>query len=132
MNTGGRIVALAEHESGFLAAITTMNDLATALGAGLSVVPALLDTSPTTTTNIDTSTFTDGVSSIRLNATSEVAVSGSAESLVRTTGGITFIGADQIGSGVFVLSGDSNVFNDFSDNGYTDHDNGVLVANICG
>jgi hypothetical protein len=37
----------------------------------------------------------------------------------------------KIGDGLFFLSGDSNVFSDDSHVGYTDHDNGVLVANIC-
>ena len=61
-----------------------------------------------------------------------------AESLVRTKGapdtpeGTTFIGLDLIGSGVFVLSGDLNVFSDDSGDGYdADHHNGVLARNIC-
>ncbi|MCH7836126.1 MAG: hypothetical protein IH864_04595 [Chloroflexi bacterium] len=109
-----------------------MNDLAAALGSGLSVVPALIDTGFNTTTNIDSSSFTVGVSSIRYAATSEVAVSGAAESLVRTKGGTTFIGADSIGSGVFFLLGDFNVLSDQSDSGYIIQDNGALAANMCG
>ena len=132
VNNGGRIIALAEH-SGFAGSIATMNGLATALGADLSVVSAVIDSGFHTTTNIDASPFTAGVTSIRYAATSEVAVAvgPNAHSLVRSQGGTTFIGVDQIGSGVFVLSGDSNVFSDNSENGYTSHSNGQLVANIC-
>ncbi len=138
VNGGGRIVALAENyifvDDFHPGVITTMNELATAFGSGLSITPALIDSGFHTTTNIDPSSFTVGVSSIRYAATSEVSVaaSGTAESLVRTIGGTTFIGADQIGSGLFVLSGDANVFSDNSDTGYSQQDNGVLVANICG
>jgi hypothetical protein len=137
VNSGGTVLALAEHIGFLPGSIATMNDLATYLGAGLQVVGAADDPGFTTTTNIDPSTFTVGVNSIRYALTSEVEVliSGDAESLVRTqnaSGAKTFIGADRIGSGVFLLSGDSNVFSDNSDTGYTVQDNGVLVANLCG
>jgi hypothetical protein len=137
VNSGGTLLALAENATFFAGSIPTMNDLAAALGAGLQVVPALLDPGFHTTTNIDPSTFTVGVASIRYAFTSEVTVevSGGAESLVRThdaSGAEIFIGADRLGSGVFLLSGDSNVFSDNSETGYTLHDNGVLVANLCG
>jgi hypothetical protein len=137
VNSGGTLLGLAENESFFPGSIATMNDLAAALGAGLQVVPALIDPGFHTTTNIDPSTFTVGVESIRYAFTSKVTVevSGGAESLVRTqdaSGAEIFIGADKIGSGVFLLSGDSNVFSDNSDTGYTVEDNGVLVANLCG
>ncbi len=131
---GGKIVALANNDTYFLDAIENMNSLAEALDADLSLVPASIDPTFHTTTNIDPSPFTAGVSSIRYAWTSEVEVSAGphAHSLVRTQGGTTFIGADKIGSGWFILSGDSNVFSDNSGNGYTEYDNGVLVRNICG
>ena len=44
----------------------------------------------------------------------------------------TILGADEIGPGLFVLSGNSNIFSDSSDSGYVTEDNGVLVANLCG
>ena len=132
VNGGGRILALGEF-SGFAAGNAAMNGLATALGADLSIVSAPIDLEFSTTNNIDPSPFTAGVSSIRYAATSEVAVAvgPNAHSLVRSQGGTTFIGVDKIGSGVFVLSGDSNVFSDKSGGGYVNQDNGVLVANIC-
>ncbi len=132
INGGGRILALGEF-SGLAAGNAAMNGLATALGADLSIVPATIDLEFLTTNDIDPSPFTVGVSSIRYAATSEVAVTvgPNAHSLVRSQDGTTFIGVDKIGSGVFVLSGDSNVFSDRSDGGYVNQDNGVLVANIC-
>jgi hypothetical protein len=133
INNGGRVLALAEH-FGFGSAIATMNDLSQAIGADVSVISDAIDSDFHTTTNIDSSSLTAGVTSIRYAATSEVevVVFGSAESLVRSIGGTTFIGADWIGNGLFVLSGDSNVFSDNSNDGYINHDNGVLAANICG
>ncbi len=132
VNGGGMLLALGEH-SGFPAADATMNDLATSLGAALQIVPAIIDPGFTTTTNIDPSSFTVGVTSIRYGATSEVSVSGSAQSLVRTlTGATTFIAIDKLSKGHFLLSGDSNPFSDNSDTGYTVQDNGVLVKNLCG
>jgi hypothetical protein len=129
---GGMLLALGEH-SGFPAANATMNNLATSLGAGLQIIPAIIDGGFTTTTNIDPSTFTVGVNSIRYGATSKVSVSGSAQSLVRTlTTPTTFIAIDKLGTGHFLLSGDSNPFSDNSDTGYTVQDNGVLVKNLCG
>ena len=133
VNSGGRIVAEADHR-GFPGAAAAMNLLATHIGADLSIVLTTLDNDFHTTLNIDPSPFTAGVSSIRYAATSEVhvAVGPHAQSLVRTTNsGTTFIGVDKIGSGVFALLGDSNVFSNQNDDGYTNHDNGVLAANIC-
>ena len=40
-------------------------------------------------------------------------------------------GVEQIGSGLYFLTGDSNVLSDHSENGYPNFDNGVLAANIC-
>ncbi len=134
VNGGGKIIALAEWSPLFDGTITAMNELATALGADLSVVAANIDPSYHITTNIDPSPFTGDVSSIVYAATSEVAVAigSNAYSLVRSQGGTTFIAADKIGEGWFILSGDSNVFSDFNGNGYIYQDNGVLVRNICG
>lgn len=145
VNEGGRLLALGEH-SGFEGAIAAMNAVATELQSDLSLVAAFIDpivegTYPSTS-NIDLSPFTVGVSSIQYAATSQVVVaegSTTAHSLVRTQGegetATTFIGVEQIGLGVFLLSGDSNVFSDNNSDpnftGYTDHDNGPLAANIC-
>lgn len=137
VNGGGRLLALGENAEFFSATITAMNNVAAALDADLSLVADSIDPGFHTTTNIDTSPFTFAVSSIRYAFTSGVAVAvgPTAHSLVRTDDvegpGTTFIGIEQIGAGVFALSGDTNVFSDNSDTGYTGHDNGTLAANIC-
>ena len=137
VSDGGRIIAQAER-TGFGGTIQAMNDLASDLGSDLSVVSQELDCDVgfVSTTNIDSSPFTAGVFDISYSCTSGVAVAvgPDAESLVRTTGGTTFIGVDTIGSGLFVLSGDLNVFVDFpfgAADAYTNHDNGVLAENLC-
>ncbi|MBI4304366.1 MAG: hypothetical protein HY665_08550 [Chloroflexi bacterium] len=138
VNAGGRIIAQADQGgpgSTFLLAIANFNNLATALGSNLSLEAASIDSDFFhVTTNIGTSPFTTGVSSIAYAWTSKVAVSGNAQTLVRTQGGPTdntpFIGIERIGDGWFVLVGDLNVLSDFSGTGYTTQDNGVLARNI--
>ena len=136
VNAGGRIIA--EADFGFIPCDrgpgAAMNGLAANLEADLSISCTAIDGGFSTTLNIDPSPFTAGVNSIRYALTSEVvvAVGPHAHSLVRTTNsGITFIAVDKIGSGLFALLGDSNVFSDNSDDGYINHDNGVLAANLC-
>jgi len=129
---GGHILALAEHR-GFSAAVKTMNNLASSLGTGLRLTPAIAAPGFHTTHRISPSAFTRQVRAIRFAATSlvRVVVHGHARSLVRTSSGKTFIGVDRMRHGVFMLSGDSNVFSDNSDTGYSKQDNGVLVRNFC-
>jgi hypothetical protein len=129
---GGRILAIGEH-NGFIAAVRTMNNLSSSLGAGLRLIPALVAPGFHTTHRIVPSAFTRKVHAIRFAAVSllKVVVRGHARALVRTTSGRTFIGVARIGHGVFMLSGDSNVFSDNSDTGYSGQDNGVLVRNFC-
>ncbi|HEY7564100.1 MAG TPA: hypothetical protein VIA81_04175, partial [Acidimicrobiia bacterium] len=128
---GGRLIAEANGEA-FLSAISAMNGLASALGSSMSVFPAGFDPGPIVTTAIDESPFTAGVTSVTYGYTSGVSV-GDGQGLVRIQSGEhpTFIGAELIGEGLFVLSGDSNVFSDVSGDGYTAQDNGVLASNIC-
>jgi len=129
---GGRILAIGEHR-GFLAAVRTMNNLASSLGAGLRLTAAFVAPGFHTTHRIIPSAFTRKVHAIRFAATSllKVLVRGHARGLVQTSSGKTFIGVARIRHGVFVLSGDSNVFSDNSDAGYSRQDNGVLVRNFC-
>ena len=140
VNTGGRIIAEADFGSLSCDGRTgaAMNGLAANLEADLSISCTAIDGGFHTTLNIDPSPFTAGVNSIRYSWTSEVvvAVGPHAHSLVRTTDsgthpGTTFIAVDEIGSGLFALLGDSNVFSDNSNDGYINHDNGVLAANLC-
>lgn len=137
---GGRLIAEGEGAD-FPLAIAAMNGLANALGSSMDLVPAELDSGFHVTTSIDPSPFTSFVFSITYAYTSGLAVSvgATAHSLVRTFDDpensddvpTTFIGVEQIGSGVFALSGDSNVFSNNSADGYSAHDNDVLAANIC-
>jgi hypothetical protein len=141
VNDGGNLLALGEA-AGFLSStpIDTMNALSAAVGASMSLTRQLLDIGIQVTTEIDPSPLTIGVSSIGYGSTTGVliAVDGAAQSLVRTRAGgtaprTTFVAAETIGAGTFVLSGDSNVFSDFlaTPNFYADHDNGVLAKNLC-
>jgi len=130
---GGRILALAEFREFSAAAVKTMNNLASSLGTGLRLTPANVALGFHTTHRINPSAFTRQVRAIRFAAASlvRVVVHGHARSLVQTSNGKTFIGVDRMGHGVFMLSGDSNVFSDFSGTGYSRQDNGVLVRNFC-
>ncbi len=130
---GGTLIALAEH-SGFPGSISTMNNLATTLGSGMSVIPDVIDSGFHTTTSIDSHILTGGMSSYVYAATSRVAIGGQARSLIRTqTGNVTFIGTEPIGLGTFVLAGDSNGFSDNSGSAYTGaYGNGRFAENLCG
>jgi hypothetical protein len=133
INAGGKVLAIGEFNTYSPNANTTMNDLATSLGAGLQLNNDHIDDGFHTTTTIDSQPETVGVSSIRYAATASLAVSGSGRSLAHTlTGGKTFLGVQTIGQGLFLLSGDSNVFSDNSNTGYSAEKNGVLASNVCG
>jgi hypothetical protein len=113
VNGGGRLFAVGDNPSAASTANTTMNDLATSLGATMSLdnSAGTFDSGFHTTMNIDPSIFTTGVSSIREAAVSQLVASGSAQILVRTSGDsgvpvVPFIGAQLVGSGLFVLQGD--------------------------
>ena len=138
VNNGGHLLAIAEHY-GFPGTIAAMNDLSNFLGGQLLVTPADLDDGPHVTSRIDPSPFTTGVAQIGLAASSEVRVlvSGSAHSVVRSVAGTTVLGADRVGLGWFILSGDSNIFSDnlrvyAGVDVYALYDNGVLASNIVG
>lgn len=130
--SGGHILAIGEHR-GFITAVRTMNNLASALGAGLRLRPASRAPGFHTTHRIEPSAFTRQVHAIRFAFTSllKVLLRGHARSLVQTSNGKTFIGVDRMHHGVFMLSGDSNVFSDNSGTGYSKQDNGMLVHNFC-
>lgn len=136
VNGGGVVLGIGENTlfvNEYPDTNAVLNGVATALGSSLSITTDILDPTFHVTTNIDPATLTAGVSSIVLAASSEISIAtdGNGESLVRSTEGTTVVAADSIGNGRFVLSGDSNIFSDNSEDGYTAHDNGVLAANIC-
>ena len=129
--SGGRLFALGDGSDQFSAANATMNDLAAALGSGLSLNNDSFDVVFHNTTDIVPSQFTQGVAVIRYAFVSTLTASGNGQVLVGTESGLPFVGAEEIGPGLFVLSGDSNVFSDESDGGYINQDNAVLVRNLC-
>jgi hypothetical protein len=110
-----------------------MNNLASSLVAGLRPKPAFVAPGFHTTRRIDRSSFTRHVRTIQFAFTSllRVVIRGHDQRLVETPKGKPFICADRMGHGVFVLSGDSNVFSDNTDTGYSKQGNGALVHNLC-
>ena len=147
LRNGGRVLALGTN-SGFPETIATLNDLATSLGTGLSLVPDDIDGmyGNQKTTSIDPSPLTTQVEEIYYLGTSQVAIApgSTGQSLVRTyTGGHTFIAAAPIGDGFFLLSGTPTAFSDVYYEGwvhtilgYEDvigpFRNGHFAANLCG
>jgi hypothetical protein len=136
VHNGGHLLALADNAV-FPSAVTTMNGLSGALGASMSLTAQSIDPFANVTDQIDATPLTVGVSSVGYAATSAVTVSadGTARSLVRTRSGgmaprTTFMAAQQIGAGTFVLSGDINVLGD-GNSFYADYDNGTLASNLC-
>ena len=132
VNDGGRLIAVGDHSS-FAASNAAMNAVATALGSGLSIRSASIDGGFNVTTNVRSAPpYTTGVTSIVFGLASEVLISGSGQALVgSTTGDIPIVGAEAIGRGHFILSGDANLLSDSSDTGYTEHSNGVFASNLC-
>ncbi|MGH2828995.1 MAG: hypothetical protein ACRDJM_00780 [Actinomycetota bacterium] len=132
---GGTLIALAEH-GGFPGSISTMNDLADGLGSTMDVVSAFLDGGFNNTTNINPDPLTTGVTRLRYAAGSEVTPGASGRRLVRFNSAPTraFIAAQQLGSGEFVLSGDSNWASNNSGGAYTDPTvhNAQFAKNLCG
>lgn len=133
LRAGGTIVAIGEHEGyGFDEADATLNRFSGSLGVGLSLDDDELDYGEEVTTNIDSSPFTAGVYVLGDNWVSSVSVSGSAQPLVDgSEGSATIVGAQGIGSGQFIMAGDSNMFSDNSYGAYYFYDNGQFVHDLC-
>jgi Cutinase len=134
LQLGGTVLALGEHSGNpeFESADYAINGLASALGVGLSLDDDSIDEGDTFTTNIIPSAMTQGVSELGYNWASTETVSGAAQKLVETADGFsTLIGAQSVGPGTFITSGDSNLFTDNNDGFYADDGNGQFVANLC-
>lgn len=133
VRSGGTIVAIGEHRGvGFDAADAALNSLADSLGVGLTLEDDELDYGEQTTTNIDSSPLTAGVYALGDNWVSSVSVSGSAQALVESSeDSATIVGAQIVGSGQFVMAGDSNMFSDNSYGAYFSDDNGRFVHDLC-
>lgn len=133
LRSGGTIVAIGEHQGyGFDEADATLNRVASSLGVGLALDDDELDYGEQATTNIYSSPLTAGVYALGDNWVSSISVSGSAQALVNSSeDSATIIGAQAVGSGQFVMAGDSNMFSDNSYNAYYYYDNGQFVHNLC-
>jgi hypothetical protein len=134
VRSGGTIVAIGEHQGyGFDEADATLNGFASSLGVGLALDDDELDYGEQVTTNIDSSPLTAGVYVLGDNWVSSVSVSGSAQALVGSSeeSAATIIGTQGVGSGQFVMAGDSNMFSDNSYGAYFWDDNGRFVHNLC-
>jgi hypothetical protein len=130
---GGTLLAIGEHEGGsYDVADETLSRFAASLGLGLSLNDNEEDYGPHTTYDIDPSPLTEDVFSLGDNWVSTVDVSGSAQPLAGTADNEqTFIAAQSLGSGQFVMAGDSNIFTDDNQGVYYENDNGQFVRNLC-
>jgi GDSL-like Lipase/Acylhydrolase family len=134
LQLGGRVIAIGEHSGNpeFEAADQTINQLTGTLGVGLSLNDNSYDSGDTVTSNIAASPVTEGVSTLGYNWASTVAVSGLAQRTVATADDLeTLIGEQNVGSGMFFLSGDSNLFSDNNNGFYSEYGNKQLVADLC-
>jgi len=133
LHAGGTILAVGEHDGGgYNAANETLNRFAGSLGVSLAIVDGNHDYGPNVTTAIDPTPLTENVFSLADNWTSTLEVSGAAQPLAGTADGEgTLIGAQQVGSGLFVMAADSNLFTDEKQSGYEDDGNGQLARNLC-
>jgi len=133
LRSGGTILAIGEHQGyGFDEADATLNSFASSLGVGLALNDDELDYGAQVTTNIESSPLTARVYALGDNWVSSVSTYGSAQALVGSSeDSTTIIGAQAVGSGQFVMAGDSNMFSDNSYDAYYFYDNGRFVRNLC-
>ena len=130
---GGSVIAIGDLGLFGARADATLNTLVGSLGGHMALKGDFVDTGFAPTTNIDSSPLTAGVSSIQYAGASTLTVSGPATSLVRTRRtGLPLVAAESLDGGRLVLFGDSNIASDDSSDGYTSHDNGALMRNVCG
>ncbi|KAB7741880.1 hypothetical protein GA707_16840 [Nostocoides sp. F2B08] len=136
VNGGGNLLAIGENDLNYASAIETMNEVSAAVGASMSLTYENIDPGVFATHEIDASPLTEGVSSIGYAGTAGVAldVDGTAQSLVRTRLGgtaprTTFVAAETIGGGTFVLMGDHMLADNLLD--LFGNDNLVLGRNLC-
>lgn len=124
-----------EHQDSggkFDTADATLNGLAQTLGSSLSLDDDEVDDGDTYTYSIETSPLTAGVGSLGENAVSTIEAPDGTQPLVDDSNDdAAIVGAQTIGTGTFVMSGDSNMFSDNNDGFYADADNGVFVTDLC-
>ncbi len=132
---GGTVIAVGEYAGtpAFQGGVPNvyMNDIAATLGSTMSLLPVTLDFLASSTTAIGAHPLMDAVGSIGYNATASVSLGANGVSLARASDSSPIIAVQQLGSGKFVLVGDSNALVDNPDQ-YTPYDNDVWVRNMCG
>jgi hypothetical protein len=133
LQSGGTVLAVGEHQgAGFDQADATLNALASGLGVGLALNDDEVDEGEHPTTYIQPSRLTEGVASLGENWASTISVSGAAQPLVDGVDGSSVIVAAQpLGTGEFVMAGDSNMFSDNEYGAYSNNDNGQFVRDLC-
>ena len=142
MEEGGVVVAIGEYytyprevgKNWGESADHSLNELAASLGVELSFQDNELEESgEVVSEDLGPAPFAAGVTSLSYDFVTGVNVAPPAEVLASTAYTETpFIGSQAIGSGAFVLLGDSNVLSDFPGTGYETADNAVLARNLCG
>jgi hypothetical protein len=130
---GGTIIVIGEHEGeGWSQANEALNQFLGYIGSELSLDDDSLDEGAYTTFNIEPSPLTSGVTDLGYDWITSVSVSGPATPLVLTEDGSSvLVGAQNIGSGTVVVSGDSNIFSDNNLGFYEYNDNGQFVRDLC-
>ena len=134
MQRGGRVLAIGEHSGNpqFEVADQAINQLAGALGVGLSLDDDSYDEGDTVTSVIAPSPLTEAVAAVGYNWASTITFSDAAQQIVATADGYnTLIGEQSVGPGAFFVSGDSNLFSDNNDGFYSEYGNSQLVADLC-
>lgn len=133
LKEGGTIVAIGEHEGGaWSEADLALNGFLQSVGAEVTLDGDSLDEGNHETFYIEPSPLTSGVSDIAYNWVASVSLSGAAVPLILTEEGTSvLVGAQKIGSGTVVVSGDSNMFSDNNEGFYENDDNGQFVRDIC-
>lgn len=131
VDTGGTVIAMAEWILD-PDTINALNALLTEFGSSIQIEPNIVNFLPASTSEIHSSPYTEGVSSISYYRTSTLAVGAPAQTLVSVQGGTPLIAAEQFGQGVLVVSGDLNPFRDsLVIDPYSNEGNRVLAANLC-
>ena len=135
LGAGGTILAVGEHEgTNFDSADAALNGVASGVGAtGLSLNDDSYDDGDDVTYAINPSPLTTGVEALGDNWASSLDVQPPALTLVDTTDDATIplVAEQTVGSGTFVLAGDSNIFSDNNSGFYTNDDNGTFAQDLC-
>jgi hypothetical protein len=133
LNEGGTVVVIGEHEGGqWSTADFALDEFLSFIHAGLSIDDNSTDEGPHVTFHIESSPLTSGVTDVGYNWASTVSVSGTASPLIENAEGSgTLVGSQTIGSGTLIVTGDSNMLSDNSEEHYANDGNGQFVRNIC-